>query len=88
MSPGEPDYILELSGQAPQAGPTSVGTGDGSSLRGRPWISVKWRCCSTYSRVYRNRAGTAYEGRCPRCAAPVKVTVGPGGTKNRFFEAG
>jgi hypothetical protein len=84
-----PDYILDLTGRPPQAGPASVGHGHADPrFRGRPWISVKWRCCSTYSRIYRNRRGTAYEGRCPKCGAPVKATVGEGGTANRFFEAG
>jgi hypothetical protein len=48
---------------------------------------VQWRCCSVYSRIYRNKDGTLYEGRCPRCARPVTARVGPGGTTNRFFEA-
>ena len=58
-----------------------------ASLRGRPWIAVRWECCSAYSRIYRNAAGTAYEGRCPRCRRPVRVRVGPGGTDHRFFTA-
>jgi hypothetical protein len=59
-----------------------------ASLRGRPWIAVYWKCCHVYSRVYRNSEGTAYKGQCPRCGRAVSARVGPGGTNDRFFEAG
>ena len=81
----EPDYILDLSHQPAVAGggkPIPEG-----SLRGRPWIAVTWKCCQTYSRIYRNKQGTAYEGKCPKCGSPVRATIGQGGTSTRFFEA-
>jgi hypothetical protein len=78
-----PDYILDIQGLQPPPAPDV-----GKTLRGRPWLAVKWRCCSTYSRVYRNADGSAYEGRCPRCGRVVHARVGAGGTDNRFFEAG
>jgi hypothetical protein len=53
----------------------------------RPWLAVHWRCCHTYSRIYRNRDATAYVGRCPACGKVVKATIGPGGVNNRFFQA-
>lgn len=86
-----PDYILDLSSQratppASQAATESEG-GGGCTFQGRPWLAIHWRCCSVYSRVYRNAAGDAYDGRCPRCAKPLHVAVGQGGTNNRFFEA-
>lgn len=77
------DYILDLRSLPDGAGDRGVRRG----MRGRPWISVNWRCCGAYSRVYRNRAGTAYVGNCPRCGRAVRVGIGPEGTSTRFFDA-
>lgn len=87
-----PDYIVDIDGLgAVSGGAVSGGAKDagssGGSLRGRPWLAVQWKCCRRYSRIYRNRAGTAYEGRCPKCGAPVKAVIGEGGTSARFFVA-
>jgi hypothetical protein len=57
------------------------------SAQRRPFIGVRFACCNTYVRVYRNAAGTAYEGRCPRCLRSVRALVGQGGVSQRFFEA-
>ncbi len=54
---------------------------------GKPWLAIWFRCCHTYGRIYRNRAGTMYEGRCPRCGASVRALIGPSGTTQRIFEA-
>ncbi len=81
-----PDYIVDIDGVSTPQGQGAAE--DQSNLRGRPWLAVQWKCCSTYSRIYRNEAGTRYEGRCPKCQRPVSVRVGPGGTNHRFFEAG
>jgi len=84
-----PDYIVDIERLSPPATPESSVSGtQGNGFQGRPWISVKWKCCSVYSRIYRNKVGDAYEGKCPKCATPVSAKVGPGGTDARFFEAG
>jgi hypothetical protein len=53
----------------------------------RKFIGVKFNCCGIYIRIYINKEGTLYEGRCPKCFRPVKFKVGEGGTDHRFFEA-
>lgn len=90
----KPDYILDLSSIARssdeaqgQPSPAREEGGATPSLRGRPWLAIHWRCCSVYSRIYRQPEATMYEGRCPRCAKPLRIAVGEGGTDNRFFEA-
>lgn len=56
--------------------------------QGRPWLSVWFRCCHTYGRMYRNASRTAYEGACPRCGGHVRAMIGRQGTSRRMFEAG
>ena len=51
----------------------------------RPFLSVLFKCCAVYQRVYRNASGDTYEGRCPRCGLPVRFVVAPGGTSERSF---
>ena len=57
------------------------------SLRGRPYISVFFKCCQVYQRVYKHKDGDRYEGRCPKCLARLKVPIGEGGTDQRSFVA-
>ena len=53
----------------------------------RKFLGVMSECCRVYARLYINREGTAYSGRCPRCARPLEVKIAPGGTDSRFFTA-
>jgi len=83
----EPRDIVDISGLGqPRDRPRGTRSRPGGGTR-RPWIAMKWKCCGAYSRIYRNRDATAYEGRCPKCAKHVRVPIGPGGTNQRFFEA-
>lgn len=81
-----PDYILKIQGLA--SPDDRQENQQQRSVQKRPWIAVNWQCCSVYSRIYRNRAGTAYEGRCPKCGTQAKAAIGEGGTSSRFFNAG
>ena len=53
----------------------------------RPFLGVMFECCNVYSRIYKNKEGTAYVGHCPKCAKRLVVRIAPGGTDNRFFRA-
>jgi hypothetical protein len=53
----------------------------------RAFLSVWYRCCHVYGRMYRNAEETAYDGRCPRCGASVRALIGPDGTDQRIFRA-
>jgi hypothetical protein len=53
----------------------------------RPFLGIRFKCCRTYGRIYRNDVGTKYVGQCPKCRAKVSVPIGSGGTGARFFNA-
>jgi hypothetical protein len=73
------DYKLDLGGSDPtDAGP--------AQRPGRPFVSVHFRCCGVYRRIYRDADGKGYTGHCPKCARPVRFLIGPGGTSAREFE--
>jgi hypothetical protein len=58
---------------------------DGSGAQGRPYLGVQFDCCGTYARVYRDRDGKQYSGRCPKCLRPVRFQVGAEGSAQRFW---
>lgn len=66
--------------------PRQTDSHDAAGTR-RPWIGVRFDCCGTYARIYRNADATAYVGHCPRCMRPVRVRIGADGTDSRFFRA-
>ena len=89
------DYEVEITGAgngtggaAPAGIPPRLplpAAGRAAEDAARPYLSVHFACCGVYQRVYRDRDGTTYQGRCPRCATPVKFVVGRGGTSARSF---
>lgn len=67
-----------------------VGSGGGAGDRAAQvgaFLGVTFACCDIYARIYPNRRGDAYEGRCPRCLKSLRAGIGPGGTSQRFFTA-
>jgi len=54
----------------------------------KKFLGIYFECCNTYGRIYKNKEGTHYTGRCPRCLRSIKVPIGEGGTNSRFFRAG
>jgi hypothetical protein len=82
MMSDDHDYILEIGGRE-----IHDETQADSGSTQRPYICVQFECCSVYSRIYKNREGTAYVGWCPKCAKKVTIKVGEGGVSNRFFKA-
>ncbi len=77
----QPDYIVDVPGLADANQPSQA------PGAGRKWIGVRFDCCGLYQRIYRNRDGSAYEGRCPHCLRVVRALIGPHGTGARFFVA-
>jgi len=53
----------------------------------RAFLGVMFKCCHIYCRIYKNKAGTAYEGNCPRCMKKISIAISANGSSGRFFEA-
>ena len=56
-----------------------------SAFAGRPYLQVMFECCHVYQRVYRDRSGAYYQGRCPRCLRTIRFRIRPDGTTARGF---
>ena len=67
--------------------PTRRNIPDETKGPNRPFLSIWFRCCHVYGRLYKNADESAYVGRCPRCGAPVQALIGEHGTERRLFEA-
>jgi hypothetical protein len=59
-----------------------------TSKRDKAFIGVTFRCCRVYARIYLNKAGDAFIGWCPKCAAKMEVGISDSGSSLRFFQAG
>jgi hypothetical protein len=82
LMPSDPrDYKLDISG----SGETGSSPRPSSEVGSRPYLSVHFACCGAYQRIYRDPDGKHYQGRCPRCARPVRFVIGEGGTATRCF---
>ena len=57
-----------------------------STGKGR-YLGILFACCQVYARIHPDRQGRSYQGNCPRCGRRVLITIGPGGTTQRFFVA-
>ncbi|MDH3585191.1 MAG: hypothetical protein OER86_13350, partial [Phycisphaerae bacterium] len=78
--PELPEDLVDIEG-LPQGG------GRQESVTGPPgrrsWLAIWWRCCNTYSRVYRQANKPAYAGRCPVCGKAVHIPIRTDGTESR-----
>lgn len=81
---GQLDLVLERDGTLRDASNAPIA---GGRTEGRPWIGIHFQCCGVYTRVYRQREASSYEGRCPKCTAKVSLRVGPDGVAARVFTA-
>ena len=56
----------------------------------RHWVSVLYRCCNVYHRVYFAVAARTAIGHCPRCLREVRFVISEDAEPGKFFcaEAG
>ncbi|MDA8745373.1 hypothetical protein N9N28_12120 [Rubripirellula amarantea] len=90
MSNSRFDATNDPAGNLPQIGNTGSPQPNGAPSgepTGEPFLGIRFDCCRTYGRIYRNRVRTHYEGRCPKCFKRLKVPIGKDGVGTRFFRA-
>ena len=54
----------------------------------RKFLGIWFECCHVYGRLYKNKEGSHYVGRCPKCLRSVKVRISAeseNATNRRFF---
>lgn len=82
----EPRDIVDIAGlRNPQAPPAPAT--EGGQAAPPSFLMIWYRCCHAYGRLYRDKDGTRYHGRCPKCLASCEVPIGEGGSSRRMFEA-
>lgn len=61
---------------------------DGGAARApRTWVSVYFRCCNIYQRVYFARGSVSAVGRCPSCLREIQFRLDADADPGRFFTA-
>ena len=55
--------------------------------KNKNFLGIMFECCNVYGRIYKNKEGTYYIGKCPKCMRQIKIKVGENGTNQRFFRA-
>jgi hypothetical protein len=75
----------EMPGENLDLSSDSQGAADSAPPGARRFLGVHFACCGAYARVYVNREGTEYVGRCPRCLAQARFVIGEEGQSGRFF---
>lgn len=74
-----PGENLDLTSERPEDEPRTPAR--------RPFIGIRFQCCSVYSRIYLNAERTAFVGHCPRCVRPIRLEISPLGSDRRQFDA-
>lgn len=58
-----------------------------SAGQSRFWVSVHYRCCNVYQRVYFAQGAAEAVGHCPKCLREVRFRLTQSGDRTRFFAA-
>jgi hypothetical protein len=74
-----------MSGENLDLSSDSQGADKSAPMGARRFLGVHFACCGAYARVYVNREGAEYAGRCPRCLARARFVIGEDGQSGRFF---